>query len=560
MTADIVLRGGLVVDGTGAPARITDIAIEGGSITAVGPGLSGHHVIDAAGAWVTPGFIDPHTHMDAQLFWDPSGRPSLDHGVTTAFIGSCGFGIAPCSRGAQEFLLRCLEAVEEIPYADMLAGVPFGWSSFVEYMDAIEALPLGLNVAAFVPHSPLRHSVLGDEAALRVSSSAELRLMSTALSEALEAGAFGFTTSRGPNHVDGGGQPVPSRAADDVEMKALVACCGGRTWQINVKAKGDPSGVLTAAEVSEYATWSRSNDVTLSWTPLVVPAGSDGKGSMLLAEQALELQTQGTRIYPQVCPMPLVTDVSLLEPSLLRSIPTWSEFAEAVAQATDRTELLSNDAWRQRLRDVPEEPSSLIGPVYSRWTIASSSNHPELAGRDLAEAGTLRNQHPIDVLLDTLLDDDLATVVQVAVVNLDSTAVQDLILHPSTLIGLGDSGAHVRSITNFSYPTTLLHEMVLRDEAIPLERAVHEMTGRPASILGLSDRGVIAPGSAADLCVIDPDELHPGVAELVHDLPAGGGRLVQKPRGLRVVIVNGRVATETDRSTDQRSGELLRRT
>lgn len=558
MTADIVLRGGLVIDGTGGPARIADVAVTGNVISEVGDGLSGDQVIDASGAWVMPGFIDPHTHMDAQLFWDPSGQPSLNHGVTTAFTGSCGFGIAPCREDAEEFLLRCLESVEEIPFVDMQVGVPFGWTTFVDYMDALSALPLGLNVATLVPHSPLRHSILGKDAATRVATPEETAQMSTALREALRAGAFGFTTSRGPNHVDGDGQQVPSRAADDTEMQALVACCAGRIWQINVAAKGDPTGRLTAEEVATYAQWTRDNDTTLTWTPLIIPAGADGQGSMLLANQAAELTAAGTRIYPQVCPMPLVTDVSLTEPSLLRSIPIFEEFASLVAQSNERTELLRDETWRRRLRDIPEDPSSLIGPVYSRWVIAASDQHPELVGYDLSAVASSRNQHPVDVLLDTMLDDNLTTVVQVAVVNIDTPAVQELVLHPSTLIGLGDSGAHVRSITNFSYPTTLLHEMVLRDQTMALEHAVHELTGRPASILGLSDRGVIAPGSAADICVIDPAELHPGVSELVHDLPAGGGRLVQRPRGMRAVLVNGTTAIEFDRPTDQRSGQLLR--
>lgn len=559
MTADTVIRGGLVVDGTGAPARRADVAVDAGRITDIGDRLDGRQVIDADGAWLTPGFVDPHTHLDAQLFWDPSGLPSLAHGVTTAFIGACGFGIAPCGPGAERYLLRCLEAVEEIPFADMRAGVPFGWRTYAQYLDALDALPLGINVATFVPHSPLRHTVVGDDAADRAATGDEVERLADALSAALDAGAFGFATSRGPNHVDGDGRPVPSRAADDTELRALVARCAGRVWQINVEAKGDPTGEATAAEVARYAEWSREFDTTLTWTPLLVPAGTDGSATLGLADQAEALTAGGARVYPQVCPMPLVTDVSLTEASLLRSIPVWDEFSTTVAASSDRRAVLDDDAWRARLREVPEDHSSLLGPVYARWTIASSPTHSDLAGRDLAAVALERGGHPVDVLLDVMRDDDLATVVQVAVINLEPDTVRTLVNHPGTVVGLGDAGAHVRSITNYAYPTTLLHEQVVEDAHLSVERAVHLITQRPATIFGLADRGVLEPGSVADICVIDPSQLDPGAPHLVDDLPAGGGRLMQIPTGMRSVLVAGQVAIESDQPTHDPCGELLRR-
>jgi N-acyl-D-amino-acid deacylase len=562
VTADTVVVGGLVVDGTGAAPFQADVAITDGVISAIGTGLSGRRTIDAADAWVTPGFVDPHTHLDAQLFWDPTGRPSVQHGVTTVFIGACGFGIAPCADGAEEYLLRSLEAVEEIPYADMQAGVPFGWHTFGEYLGALDALPLGVNVGALVPHSPLRHSVLGDDAAERSATPAEIRDLIGALDAALTAGAFGFASSRGPNHVDGNGRPVPSRAADDSELEALVARCAGRVWQINVKSKGDPTGRSTADEVAVYAEWSSRHGVALSWTPLLVPVGTDGVGSTMLADQALRLTEAGTAVYPQVCPMPMVTDISLIEPSILRSIPVWAEFAAAVAAAGSsdaRATLLGDDTWRSRLREVPENPGSLMGPVYDRWVIGASPSHPELAGRDLASIADDIDKHPIDVMLDVLIDDGFATVIQAAVVNLDQDLVSGLVRHDGTLIGLGDAGAHVRSITNYSYPTSVLHGMVLGERSLSIEHAVRLMTSRPAEIFGLTDRGVLRVGAQADLCVIDPNSLHPGTARISHDLPAGGGRLMQTPRGMRAVLVNGELAVHDDQPTNNRTGQLLRR-
>lgn len=558
---DLIIRNGTVVDGTGGPTRIADVVIRDGLVSEITERASAPATkeIDADGAWVTPGFIDPHTHLDAQLFWDPTGRPSVQHGVTTVVTGNCGFGIAPCANGAEEYLLRCLEAVEEIPYESTREGVPFGWSNFGSYLDALDSLELGVNVAALVPHSPLRHSVMGERASSEEATDADVERMAALLRDALACGAVGFSTSRGPNHVDGDGRPVPSRLATDAELRALVAATTGKVWQINIRSKGDPTANESLAEVAEYAAWSDEFGVDLSWTPLLVTPG-DTVAWRRLADQAADLSAAGARVVPQVSPLPLVSSIDLSVRSMAESVTGWETAMRRLngLAPIDRIAVLHDESFRQVLRAAPEDPRAMLAPNYDRWRLAASATRPDLVGRSMRQVGEALGLPPTDALCDLAIADELATVVQVPLVNLDAAEVGAAVRAGSTLIGLGDAGAHVASITNYTYPTFLLAEVAAGNGVLPVEDVVREMTSRPAELFGLTDRGVLTEGAAADIVVVDPNEVALRPGRRVNDLPGGHARMLQEADGYRSVIVGGVEVVADDEPVGVAAGRVLR--
>ena len=559
---DLIIRNGTVVDGTGGPTRIADVTVHDGVVSEITERASGSATkeIDAEGAWVTPGFIDPHTHLDAQLFWDPTGRPSVQHGVTTVVTGNCGFGIAPCGNGAEEYLLRCLEAVEEIPYESTSEGVPFGWSNFGSYLDALDGLDLGVNVAAMVPHSPLRHAVMSDRASSEEATDSDIQQMSALLRSALASGAVGFSTSRGPNHVDGNGEPVPSRLATDAEIRALVAETTGKVWQINIKSKGDPTAVESLAEVAQYAAWSDEFGVDLSWTPLLVTPG-DKVAWRRLADQAADLSASGSRVVPQVSPLPLVASINLSVRSLAESVTGWETAMRRLNDlpTIDRIAVLRDESFRHLLRTAQENPRAMLAPNYDRWLLASSTTRPDLVGRSMRDVGEVLGVWPTDALCDLAIADELATVVQVPLVNLDADEVAAAVRAGSTLIGLGDAGAHVASITNYTYPTFLLSQAAADgDGMLSIEHAIREMTSRPAELFGLTGRGVLEEGAPADIVVVDPNEVALRPGRRVIALPGGHARMLQEADGYRSVIVGGVEVLADDQPIDVAAGRVLR--
>ncbi|MEZ4333117.1 MAG: amidohydrolase family protein [Myxococcota bacterium] len=556
---DLVLRGGQLVDGSGGPARVGDLAISGGRIAAIGPvAARGREELDASGCWVTPGFVDPHTHLDAQLCWDPSGSPSNAHGVTTVVIGLCGFGVAPCPPGGEAYLLRALEVVEEIPYASTRRGVPFGWRSWRDYRDFLDAQPLGVNVAGFVPHSALRHAIMGERARHDVATSDEREAMVKALREALAAGAVGFATSRGPNHVDAFGGPVPSRVADAAELEALVRACRGRIWQINVATKFSRDATALIAEIEGYAAWTRAAGARMTWTPFYAEPGEDVWRDVLAHNE--RLNASGARVAPQVTAVPITLLLRFDERSVFTAIEGW----QAVLHDFDgrdpdgKKRLLADPAVRSVMKRGGGDPKNPLTPDFGLWTFTRTPSRPERAGRSLAEIARGEGAHPVDLLCDQILSDDLATLVDVPILNRSAEGAARLVGDERTLLGLGDSGAHVTSVTNYRYPTYLLETLVNEQRRMAVETAVHRMTQVPARLHGLRDRGLLAPGRWADVCVIDSHRIGLGPVEVAHDLPDGAPRLVQSGRGFRAVFVNGVATIRSDRPTGRRPGRMLR--
>jgi N-acyl-D-amino-acid deacylase len=559
--SQVVIRNGTVVDGTGAEERRADVLLAEGRITAVlAPGSAvpaDAKVLDATGCIVTPGFIDPHTHYDAQLYWDGAATPSAYHGVTSVVIGNCGFGVAPVPDGGEEYVLRSLESVEEIPYASTRAGVQFSWSTWPEYFAAVGALSLGVNVAGYVPHSLLRLAAMAGPADDLVEREAAM------LGAALEAGAVGLSSSRGRNHLDAGGQPMPSRLADDAEFARLVGVVGERVWQVNVEAKGagDAAGAaLLIAEVDRYVAMTQPRG-RLSWTPFVVQPGDDTAWRMILAHNhQVNDSGLGCTVAPQVSVQPMAGGIIFTGPSTAGMIegwaPAWAGYPSL--SAAEKLARLADESFRAVLRSAPADCRRMMAPCYDRWAVSVSPSRAEVSGLTLTQLGDLDGKHPVDAMLDLALSDRLETRITVPFVNVDAPAVLELVADPTTLVGLGDAGAHVNSITNFTYPTYLLAAIVRDARRIPLAAAVRELTTRPAEVLGIRDRGAIRPGYRADVCVIDLSKLAVGPVEVRADLPAGATRLMQRASGYRTVLVNGEVVLHDDELTGTRPGELIR--
>ena len=558
MPYDWILRGGCVIDGTGAAPEVADVAIEAGRVVAIGA-VAGDAAqeLDARGCWVTPGFVDPHTHLDAQLCWDPAAAPTNSHGVTTVVLGLCGFGVAPCPEGGDEYLLKALEVVEEIPYRCTREGVPFGWSRWREFRDHLARQPLGVNVAGFVPHSALRTFAMGERARHEVASDADLACMLEELEDAFAAGAIGFATSRGPNHVDGFREPVPSRRADDRELEALVKACAGRIWQINVETKFGRDATALTEEVETYARWTREAGARLTWTPFYAEPGDRVWRDVLAHNRGL--QESGAEVYPQVTAVPITLLLRFDEGSFLTAIPGWQEALKdffRLPKSEQRARLANADV-RAAMKVPNPDTKHPLHPDFAYWTFTVCPSRPELSGRTVADVAREEGAHPVDVLCDQVLSDDLATLLDIPIFNRGRDEVVELLEDPHTLLGLGDAGAHVMSVTNYRYPTFLLAELVVAREAIPMERAVRHLTEVPARLHGLEGRGVLAAGRAADVCVIDPAKLALGAVEVRHDLPGGGPRLFQPGNGYRSVFVNGVRTIVDDAPTGEGPGQVL---
>ncbi|HWL42060.1 MAG TPA: amidohydrolase family protein [Ilumatobacter sp.] len=550
---DLLVRGGLVVDGSGGPPFAGDVAVDAGRITSIGHlgAVEARTTLDADGCVVTPGFIDAHTHLDAQLCWDPDGSPSHLHGVTTVVTGCCGFGVAPAEPGTLDFLLRTFEAVEEIPYESSSSGVTQSWVGFDEYLDHLDGLELGVNVVALVPHSALRVFALGEDADRRAEP-AEVDRMVGALGDAIRAGAAGFASTRGLNHADHRGRRIPSAVADDAELEALVAACSGRTWQMDLRTKQSVDAAEVRAEVEVYAQWAQRWGVRLTWTPLM--SDNAEKIDVALA-QAEHWARQGVRLAPQIGAQAVTTTLSLSERGVASRL--WPHLAETgfFESSADTRRAALGDAATRAAMGVPGAIGSVRRPDPATWTVLQHGNR-HVAGRRLGELAEELGVAPIDALCELVIDDPAATFT-VAIANADQDAMVRLLANEHTLVGLGDAGAHLRSITNYTYPTTMLAALVRDQGALSLEHAVATMTSAPADLFGVADRGRLTAGLAADLNVIDLDALRLGPLERRHDLPAGAPRLYQPAEGYRYTVVGGRVS-RVDGAVVARSGKVVR--
>jgi N-acyl-D-aspartate/D-glutamate deacylase len=567
---DLLIRAGSIVDGSGAKAFTGDVAIESGRIVAVGRVQgAARRTLDAHGLLITPGFVDIHTHYDGQATWDPLLTPSCWHGVTTAVMGNCGVGFAPMKSERRQFLIELMEGVEDIPGAVLAEGVDWGWESFPEYLDTLAAKPRGMDLGAQLPHAALRYYVMGERGAAREPANAEdLQRMADLTEQALSAGALGFTTSRTLLHKTARGEYVPNFGAAAQELNAIAA---------GVKRAG--CGVLqllsdfqdTETEFQMLCEWvNASGGRPLSFT-LVQRLEMPEQWRRLL-ELVEEAQRNGLPVHGQVAPRAIGLVLGLqatLHPFMTKP----SYLAIADLPLAERVRRMRDPELRARILAEPFDalpgriPAFIVDVLARLERVFALGDPPEYEPPPEASVAA-RAAHlscdPMALMYDLLLERDgreLLFAPAANYVECNYDAALAMLRHPHTVVGLGDGGAHCGSICDGSYPTYLLTHWSRdrkRGAQLPLEFAVRRYTRAPAELIGLCDRGLIAPGLKADINLIDHANLYLSPPSIVHDLPAGGRRLMQTAKGYVATIVSGEVVIDHDEHTGALPGSLLR--
>lgn len=569
MEYDLVIRNGLIVDGSGKPAFKGDVGVRGGKIAAVGnvEGKAAEE-IDADGKLVTPGFVDIHTHFDGQVTWENRMTPSSNHGVTTVLMGNCGVGFAPCRPHQRDMLVKLMEGVEDIPEVVMVDGLPWNWETFPDYLDALEKRELDIDVATQVPHSAVRIFVMGERAARHEPPTAEdLQKMRELVREAIEAGAFGVTTSRNMMHRTRAGELAPSLYSEFDELCALMdglVEANAGVFQM-IPAPSNDAG----EEFALLRGLAEHGKRPVSFTLLDVP-NQPGPGWRAMLRGLEQAQRDGLQMRGQVAPRPVGMFYGLdLSLNPFSSHPSYK--AIAGLPLAERVAKMRDPEFRaQLLSETPEDSNpvtlSLINAFRHthEWDNGRPNYEPDRANSMEARAQAAR-QSVEEFAYDRLLKDEGARLFYLPAANYSDgnlSAVREMLGHPDTVMALADGGAHYGLICDSSFPTYYLQRWARDasdDERIDLPRAIAELTSKSASTVGLTDRGLLAPGKKADINVVDFDALQLRVPEVVYDLPAGGKRMTQKVDGIVATIVSGKVTYRNGQPTGELPGRLVRR-
>lgn len=533
---DLVIRNALLIDGTGAPGRRGDLAVADGIIAGIGSGVGpGREVIDADGLALMPGIIDTHTHYDAQATWDPGLVPSPSLGVATAVIGNCGFTIAPCRPGDRDLTMRNLTHVEGMSLEVLRDGINWDFETFPQYLDMLERRGAVPNLAAFVGHSSLRSWVLGEAATKRAANAGEIAEMRALVLEALQAGAVGFATSTAGQHNGEGGAPMPSRLADEAELRALTGALGAAGRGLFMLTKGARTTIPFLEELAA-ANGRPVMIAALLHNPTKPEQTFDDLAQIGAA------QDRGRRLYGQVSCCPLTFDFTLKDPYPLEGIEAWRP-AMAAADLDALKAVYADPAFRAAVKAELEVPVGvrLFNGEWHKLELLETAR-PEtrhLEHRDMAELAAEAGTHPLDWLLDFSLAEDLAPVYTSVMLNSDEAALGRMLRDPNASIALSDAGAHLTFFCDAGFGLHLMGHWSRDLGVLPLEEAVWQLTGRPAEIFGIGGRGLLRPGTAADLLLFDPATVGRGPKERVFDLPGGAPRLTTPAVGLHGVWVNG---------------------
>jgi N-acyl-D-amino-acid deacylase len=556
---DLLVRGGTVVDGTGGPGYEADVRVRNGRIAEIGPGLTpaGEAELDAAGAVVTPGFLDLHTHLDPQVFWDPACDPQPQHGVTTALVGNCSLSLFPVTDEQRIPIADMFAFVEDVPADALIHHVPWTWHDYAGYRDAIDARGAGVNIAALMGHSPLRLVVMGDDAWERPATEDERMQMAAILDAAMAAGAWGLSTSFFDE--DRHGRKVPSRHADDTELDALLDVLAARRRGF---VEFVPDLLSADPEIGMHRLASRcgTRGIPLTWTGFTTSENTPRMQQWL--DLTREYRDRGVQLWPQLSPRTvdfrINWDSSMM---FMRMAEGWHRVVQADGVDAKRA-LLTDPEWRSVARqewdtvDKSMFPNTRIEHV--RIVEVTNPDDEKWIGKSLADLVAARGGHPSDVFADFVLANDCAPgIVAVGIANADVDAVARGLLDDHVLISSSDAGAHVQMLCA-SGDTTLLLTRHVRDRGdLSLERAVYELTGRQAEAFGFHDRGVLAEGNAADLVVFALDELHWDDDQFVADLPDGAKRFRRPEGGYRATVVDGVPVQRGGRLTGALPGRVL---
>jgi N-acyl-D-aspartate/D-glutamate deacylase len=560
---DYVIRSGTLIDGTGGPARPVDIGIKDGRIAQIGQITErGTTEFDATGLMVMPGVVDPHTHYDAQLFWDASASPSNLHGVTTVIGGNCGFTLAPINAEDADYIRRMMAKVEGMPLTALEQGVPWNWSTFEEYLGALEG-KLGVNAGFLVGHCALRRKVMGAARADEVATDAEIAEMRALLGDSLRAGGLGFSSSQSRTHSDGDDRPITSRHADRREMLAFceeVAAHEGTTLEYITNGCLDS---FSDAEVELMSTMSVTAQRPLNWNVLTVDARSADRIEHQLSASSAAAAAGG-KIVALTMPTLVPMNMSFRTHCALFLIPGWGEVMGL--PAAERMVKLADPAVRTLLDERARSKEAGVFRGLARWGtyVIGDTYAPANAGcdfRTVAEIAAERGTADFDTLLDIVLADDLRTVLWPNTDDGDEKTWAmraEIWSDPRAMIGGSDAGAHLDRMCGSNYPTAFLEDCLRGRQLVPVEQAVHMLTGQPAALFGLRDRGLVTEGYAADLLVFDPLTVGSEPARLVHDLPGDAPRLIAGSHGVVRVMVNGVETIRDGAPTGAVPGTLLR--
>lgn len=560
MAFDLLVKNGMIVDGSGLPRYRGDIGVKDGKIAEIGRlGGGAKETLDADGHVVSPGFVDGHTHMDAQIFWDPIGTSSCYQGITSVVMGNCGFTLAPCREAEADLVFRNLERAEDISRAAMLAGIKWRWESFPEFLDVLEALPKGINYAGYMGHCALRTYVMGQRAFTDAASEDDLAKMVHLVKEAVAAGAHGFSTTRSVNHQTSDDKPVASRLATWHEFETLVKAMGAGM----VEVAGEPTGAQSEKARAYYEGLSKlaiesGRPITFGlFNRRKMPGGWRSTFDIIERTAA-----QGGRMFAQVHSRAL---------SVLLSFEThlpfdkWEVWREMRAKPlAEQQKMLRDPEMRRRLVEVASKPYE--GPVVRgtearppEWDFIYALTDMKGPHQTMAELARQKNTHPVELMIDMALERDMKFFMMQPIANENQQEALELMRHPRSVVTFSDSGAHVSQIMDSSLQTHLLSHWVRDKQAFTLEEAVKLITCDTATQFGFHDRGLLREGMAADMVVFDPDTVGPRMPEVVTDLPAQAKRLRQKADGMRATIVNGQVLLRDNEPTGNLPGRLLRK-
>ena len=555
---DLVIKDAEILDGSGAAAARGDVAVVAGKIVAIGPKLgAAKQTVNADGLALAPGIIDGHTHYDAQITWDPFVDPSPALGVTTAVLGNCGFTIAPCKPEDRDITMRHLTHVEGMSLDALRAGIHWGFESFPQYLDMLEKQGVGPNVACFSGHSSVRTWVMGAEATERAATDEEIARMAALVREAMAAGAVGFASSTAEAHNGEGGTPMPSRLADDKELRALVRAMGESGRGVYMLTKGSKTTIPYLEEIAAEVN-----------RPVVIAAlfhsSTNPTAAFTWLNQVNEARARGHKLVAQTSCCPLSMDFTFKSPDLFESMQAWKP-AMAAHDQQELKKIYNDPSWRAAVRKELEERRGrlLFNGEWQKLFVVETAQEKNraLEGTTLAELARKQGKDPFDCILDLALSEDLDTTFVAQLLHNDDKEVGKILADPNTHISLSDAGAHLTFFCDAGFGLHLMGHWSRDLGVMGLPQAVHRLTGQPAKLFGIQGRGLLKEGYAADLMLFDPGTVDRGPKRRAHDLPAGAARLTGSAVGLHGVWINGaRVADNKGFCADPKSrpGKVLR--